>query len=331
MLTLVCPTEYFPHGSGAAAAARAAAPSEPLTTNSGMGAIVRAMQRPDSGLEVKDRLWLKITISNAFIGCDVVDWLNKNVTGFSDRREARKYVSQMLKAGFVKHGTHKSTFSEQCYYTFGEEATITAGFAEMSVKQTPATMAVRQQVNLPQLPAAVAPQMLPPQMHQQLQQQQTWFEPASNNSGVWTGGGASAASPLSGLVSDANSSSPNTTTYNGGNATIYNPAAPPPSANYMSFQTGQDTGSGIGDLLLAGSGSGSGTDSAVGSVIRVGGRGGAESESVVSSSTDGGFRAAMAMRQQQQNMDQNMGFPQQSMEPNLGFPAHSPPAYTANC
>ena len=33
--------------------------------------IVRAMSRPDSGLEVRDRLWLKIVIPNAFIGTDL--------------------------------------------------------------------------------------------------------------------------------------------------------------------------------------------------------------------------------------------------------------------
>ena len=54
-----------------------------------MGSVVRAMRRTDSGLEVKDRLWLKITIKSAFIGAAVVDWLNDNVQGFVDRREAR--------------------------------------------------------------------------------------------------------------------------------------------------------------------------------------------------------------------------------------------------
>lgn len=40
----------------------------PLTINADMLTIVRAMARPNSGLEVRDRLWLKITIPNAFIG-----------------------------------------------------------------------------------------------------------------------------------------------------------------------------------------------------------------------------------------------------------------------
>uniref|UniRef100_A0ABD2W4S4 Dishevelled n=1 Tax=Trichogramma kaykai TaxID=54128 RepID=A0ABD2W4S4_9HYME len=91
-----------------------------LSINSDMTTIVRAMARPDSGLEVRDRLWLKITIPNAFIGADVVDWLNKNVKGFIDRRDARKYASLMLKAGLIRHTVNKITFSEQCYYIFGD-------------------------------------------------------------------------------------------------------------------------------------------------------------------------------------------------------------------
>ena len=39
-----------------------------LTIQSGMKAICSAMQRTDSGLEVRDRLWLKINIPQAFIG-----------------------------------------------------------------------------------------------------------------------------------------------------------------------------------------------------------------------------------------------------------------------
>ncbi|XP_051164295.1 segment polarity protein dishevelled homolog DVL-3 isoform X1 [Leptopilina boulardi] len=91
-----------------------------LTINTDMPTIVRAMARPDSGLEIRDRMWLKITIPNAFIGADVVDWLHTHVEGFIDRRDARKYASLMLKAGFIRHTVNKITFSEQCYYIFGD-------------------------------------------------------------------------------------------------------------------------------------------------------------------------------------------------------------------
>ncbi|XP_071634417.1 segment polarity protein dishevelled homolog DVL-3 isoform X3 [Temnothorax longispinosus] len=91
-----------------------------LTIHTDMPTIVRAMARPDSGLEIRDRMWLKITIPNAFIGADVVDWLNTHVEGFLDRRDARKYASHMLKAGYIRHTVNKITFSEQCYYIFGD-------------------------------------------------------------------------------------------------------------------------------------------------------------------------------------------------------------------
>jgi len=39
-----------------------------LTKNMDMATVVHAMGQPDSGLEVRDRMWLKITIPQAFIG-----------------------------------------------------------------------------------------------------------------------------------------------------------------------------------------------------------------------------------------------------------------------
>ncbi|KAM9689064.1 segment polarity protein dishevelled homolog DVL-1 isoform 2-T2 [Trichechus inunguis] len=92
----------------------------PLTVKSDMGTVVRVMRMPDSGLEIRDRMWLKITIANAVIGADVVDWLYAHVEGFKERREARRYASTMLKHGFLRHTVNKVTFSEQCYYVFGD-------------------------------------------------------------------------------------------------------------------------------------------------------------------------------------------------------------------
>lgn len=41
----------------------------PLSANkTDMATIVKVMQLPDSGLEIRDRMWLKITIANAVIG-----------------------------------------------------------------------------------------------------------------------------------------------------------------------------------------------------------------------------------------------------------------------
>ena len=46
-----------------------------------MLSIARAMSAPDSGLEIKDRTWLKIIFPNSFLGSDVVNWLYSNVQG----------------------------------------------------------------------------------------------------------------------------------------------------------------------------------------------------------------------------------------------------------
>uniref|UniRef100_A0A452H046 Dishevelled segment polarity protein 2 n=1 Tax=Gopherus agassizii TaxID=38772 RepID=A0A452H046_9SAUR len=91
-----------------------------LSVHTDMASVTKAMASPESGLEVRDRMWLKITIPNAFLGSDVVDWLYHHVEGFQDRREARKYASNLLKAGFIRHTVNKITFSEQCYYVFGD-------------------------------------------------------------------------------------------------------------------------------------------------------------------------------------------------------------------
>jgi hypothetical protein len=39
-----------------------------LTINSDMETIVRAMAEPDSGLDIRDRIWLKIPIPKSFLG-----------------------------------------------------------------------------------------------------------------------------------------------------------------------------------------------------------------------------------------------------------------------
>ena len=65
--------------------AAAMAANQPLDKDSGMLAIIRAMKKVDSGLEVRDRMWLKIKIPNAFLGSDMVDWLFEKVEGFQVR------------------------------------------------------------------------------------------------------------------------------------------------------------------------------------------------------------------------------------------------------
>ncbi|RWS13042.1 Segment polarity protein dishevelled-like protein DVL-3, partial [Dinothrombium tinctorium] len=104
-----------------------------LTVEMDMLTIAKAMASPDSGLDVKDRMWLKIVIPNAFLGSDVVEWLYSHVVGFQDRREARKYAAQMLKNNYIKHTVNKNSFSEQCYYVFGEMVTCMTGISNMRI------------------------------------------------------------------------------------------------------------------------------------------------------------------------------------------------------
>lgn len=82
--------------------------------------IVKAMTKADSGLEIRDRMWLKITIPRAFIGADAVNWVLENVDDVNDRREARRLVSAMLRNNLIKHTVNKLTFSEQCYYILSD-------------------------------------------------------------------------------------------------------------------------------------------------------------------------------------------------------------------
>lgn len=53
-------------------------------------------------------------------GSELVEWLITNVEGLQDRKDARQYASNLLKAGYIRHTVNKTKFSEQCYYVFGE-------------------------------------------------------------------------------------------------------------------------------------------------------------------------------------------------------------------
>ena len=53
-------------------------------------------------------------------GSDLVSWLHNHVVGLSDRRDARKYAAVMLQIGLIRHTVNKHSFSEQCYYVFGD-------------------------------------------------------------------------------------------------------------------------------------------------------------------------------------------------------------------
>lgn len=123
-----------------------------LSLHSDMVSIAKAMASPDSGLEVRDRMWLKITIPNAFLGSDVVEWLYHHIEGFQDRREARKYASNLLKAGFIRHTVNKITFSEQCYYVFGDFSDCENYMANLSLNDNDGSSGASDQDTLAPLP-----------------------------------------------------------------------------------------------------------------------------------------------------------------------------------
>jgi segment polarity protein dishevelled len=93
-----------------------------LTRNSDMETICRAMQQTQSGLDIRDRLWLKIILKNSFLGSDLVHWLYKHVDGFIDKQDAKDYACALLERGYIRHpivGLLTRGFSKSCYYVFG--------------------------------------------------------------------------------------------------------------------------------------------------------------------------------------------------------------------
>ncbi|KJH49428.1 DIX domain protein [Dictyocaulus viviparus] len=92
--------------------------------------ILRALARPDSGLQVKNRKWLKILVPMSFIGRDLVDWLLEHVEDVRDRKAARLYAAELLRAGLIRHVVSKLTFTEKCYYVFGDAIVGVRGGAD---------------------------------------------------------------------------------------------------------------------------------------------------------------------------------------------------------
>ncbi|VDK67636.1 unnamed protein product [Onchocerca ochengi] len=83
--------------------------------------VVQMMVMPNSGLDIKNRTWLKIPIPMSFLGSDLVEWLMEHVDGLRDRKDGRKFAGELLKEKLISHVVNKITFTEQCYYILGEE------------------------------------------------------------------------------------------------------------------------------------------------------------------------------------------------------------------
>jgi segment polarity protein dishevelled len=83
--------------------------------------VVCVMALPNSGLDIKDRTWLKIPIPMSFLGSDLVDWLMDHIEGLTDRKEAKRYATDLLKDGYITHMVNGNKFNEQSYYMIGQE------------------------------------------------------------------------------------------------------------------------------------------------------------------------------------------------------------------
>lgn len=76
------------------------------------------------------------TINNfiyILIGSEVVNWLYNHVQGFNNRKEAKKYATNMLKNGYIKHTINKNKFSEQCYYTFSDSVVFIPDLEKLKI------------------------------------------------------------------------------------------------------------------------------------------------------------------------------------------------------
>lgn len=80
--------------------------------------IVDQMQIPQYGLEIRDREWLKIHIPKAFLGSDLLAWLERNVYGWTNEREAKKFASRLLREGYIRDPICRGSFSSKSYYKF---------------------------------------------------------------------------------------------------------------------------------------------------------------------------------------------------------------------
>lgn len=84
----------------------------------GLNEIIQYMKLPRFGLDIRDREWLKIKIPQAFLGSQLVNWLERNVHGFASSRDAKKFAGKLLKEGHIRDPISKKSFSSKSYYTF---------------------------------------------------------------------------------------------------------------------------------------------------------------------------------------------------------------------
>uniref|UniRef100_A0A8C0IK23 Dishevelled segment polarity protein 1 n=1 Tax=Chelonoidis abingdonii TaxID=106734 RepID=A0A8C0IK23_CHEAB len=133
---------------------------------------------------------------------DVVDWLYTHVEGFKDRREARKYASSMLKHGYLRHTVNKITFSEQCYYVFGD---LCSNMAALNLNN--GSSGASDQDTLAPLPHAAAPWPLGQGYPYQYPLPPPCFPPAYQDPGFSYGSGSAGSQQSEGSKSSGSNRS----------------------------------------------------------------------------------------------------------------------------
>uniref|UniRef100_A0ACB8EXE0 Segment polarity protein dishevelled DVL-2 n=1 Tax=Sphaerodactylus townsendi TaxID=933632 RepID=A0ACB8EXE0_9SAUR len=129
-----------------------------LSIHTDMASVTKAMASPESGLEVRDRMWLKITIPNAFLAhSGGLVWHATRVkrpsrTLGEEPKPSRMRPAILLKAGFIRHTVNKITFSEQCYYIFGDFSGCENYMANLSLNDNDGSSGASDQDTLAPLP-----------------------------------------------------------------------------------------------------------------------------------------------------------------------------------
>lgn len=87
-----------------------------------------------------------------------MDWLIEHVDGIRDRKDARKYAGDLLRDRLIAHVVNKSSFTEQCYYVFGDEcAEVLQLRNEDGTARAPMMQQYPQGGTLPTLPSQPPP------------------------------------------------------------------------------------------------------------------------------------------------------------------------------
>lgn len=79
--------------------------------------IYEALKSDSASLDIRDRDWLKVVVKDAFLGSTLTKWLSRNVYGFCNRSEVKRFANQMLSLDLIKSPVSNSAFSGKCYYT----------------------------------------------------------------------------------------------------------------------------------------------------------------------------------------------------------------------